>query len=110
MFRTSRFGSMSISKAFAVFEVHHDVADIHFRAWTLGAEGNGNAFVRLNVQDEPVRLDVLLPKNHVRSAAELDDDFGRALRQSLPGSQIEGHSGPAPVVDQQARGDECLRF
>ena len=39
----------------------------------------------------------------------LERQSAEAMRQRLAGAQIEGHAGPAPVVDGQPQRDECLR-
>src|SRR5882757_9065399 len=36
----------------------------------------------------------------------LNDDLGGALREPLPGAEIEGNAGPAPVVDLKFQSDE----
>ena len=40
-------------------------------------------------------------KSDGRRAPELDRDLGDAPGQALAGAQVEGHAGPAPVVDVQ---------
>ena len=70
-----------------------------------------HAFVRLQADDQPVRL-----RSRRRSSskiecgigAEGDDDLGDALGQPLAGAQIERHAGPAPVVDLRLQRDEGL--
>src|SRR4029434_3849114 len=44
----------------------------------------------------------------VGSLVEADGDFGPAPLQILSGPQVEGHPGPAPVVDLQLPGDVGL--
>ena len=44
----------------------------------------------------------------VRSALELDRDRRLAPRQTLAGPDVERRVGPAPVVDEELRGDERL--
>src|SRR6266700_6313432 len=90
----------SVSKTFAITEIHGDVSDAHFSPWALGPEGDGDAFIRLNVQDEAVGFDLALAKDHMRSAPEFDHDFGGALGETFSCSKIEGDAGPTPIVDQ----------
>jgi hypothetical protein len=40
--------------------------------------------------------------------AQLDDDFRRAMWQTLSGPQQEGHAPPAVVVDPGTGGHECF--
>src|ERR1051326_9298368 len=70
--------SRRIAKSFAVTEIHSDVADAHFGARPFGAEGNGNAFVRLDIEDQAVGFGFTAAENDMRSALELNDDFGGA--------------------------------
>ena len=53
-------------------------------------------------------VDRRVAEEHERRALELDRDLGDALGQALAGAQVEGHVGPAPVVDQQLQRDERL--
>jgi len=39
----------------------------------------------------------------------LNDDFSGALSEALAGAEIEGHAGPAPVVDLQPECNEGFR-
>ena len=60
----------------------------------------------LDADDQPVGLApcALARKDRVRHPAELDDDLGGAFGQALAGAQVEGHAGPAPVVDVEGGG------
>src|SRR5882762_248453 len=89
-----------LPKRFAIAEIHGDVSDAHFGSRALCAEGNGNAFVRLDIQDQTVGLNFFLAEDHVRSAAELDHDLRGAFGEALAGSKVERNACPAPVVDQ----------
>src|SRR5579885_1514763 len=97
------------TESFLVAEVHRHVPDAHVRPGTLRAKGNGNTFIRLDVQNQPVRFRLSPAKHDVRRPLELNDHFRAALRQPLSGSQIERHSRPSPVVDQQPHRHERLR-
>src|SRR5438034_609940 len=95
----SRVGAArDISKTLAIAEFHGHIADAHFRPRALCAKGNGNAFVRLDIQDEAVGFNVFFAENDVRGAAELDLDLRAAFGKALAGSKIERNAGPAPVV------------
>src|SRR5271170_4350595 len=95
-----------ITEAFFVTEVHGDIADAHFGSGALGAKGYGDAFFGLDVKDEAVGLDFALAKYDVWRAAKLNHDLSAALGEALAGAEVEGDAGPAPVVDQEASGDE----
>src|SRR5262249_6057492 len=41
-------------------------------------------------------------------ALELNCDLGGTLREPFPGADIEGNSGPPPVIDVQFHRHECL--
>ena len=47
------------AETFAVAEIHRNVSDAHFCSRTFRAKRNGNSFVRLNVEDKPVRFYLL---------------------------------------------------
>src|SRR5712664_1332581 len=93
----------------AVVEIHVDEAELHDRARNFGAEAERDAFVGLDVNDQAIGLQIFyrrVAKEHERSAAEMHDDFRGAPLEALSGAEIEGHSGPAPVVDLQLHGHE----
>src|SRR5262249_47023495 len=96
----------AVTKTFLIAEIHIDVADAHLRSGALGAEGDGDTFVGLDVEDQAIGIDVSVAENDVRRALELDDDLGVALVKPLAGPQIKGHTGPAPVIDQDLHGHE----
>src|SRR5260370_30109079 len=89
-----------VPETFAIAEIHGDIPDAHFGSRALCAEGNGNAFVGLDIQVEAVGLNLFFAENDVGSAAKFDHDLGGALGEALAGSKIKGDAGPAPVVDQ----------
>src|SRR5205814_7069449 len=91
-----------------VAETHVDVADAHFGTGALGAERNGDAFVGLNVENEAVGIGFAPAKNDVRSALELDDDFGGALGEAFAGAQIKRDVRPTPVVDEKFGSDKSF--
>src|SRR5690242_14419241 len=92
-------GARNFPEAFLVAEIHGDVADAHFRAGTLCAEGNGDALFRLDVEDETVRLNIAITKDKVRGALELNHDLRAAFGETFSGAQIKRNAGPAPVVN-----------
>src|SRR5882724_4399338 len=98
--------SRRIAKSFTVAEIHGDVADAHFRAGALCTKGDGNPFVRLNVQDEAVGFGFTAAKDDVRSTLVLDDDLGSAFGKTFAGAEIKRNVGPAPIVDEEFCGDE----
>src|SRR6266550_4607887 len=89
-----------LSKSFTIAEIHGDVSDAHFGSRALCAKRNGNAFVRLDIQNQTVGLNLFLAKNDVRGTAKLNHDLGAALGEALARSKIKRNAGPAPVVDQ----------
>src|SRR6266850_3933526 len=97
-----------LSKSFAIAEIHGDVSNAHFGSRALCPKRNGNAFVRLDIQDQAVGLNLFLTKNDVRGAVELDHDLGGALGETLARSKIKRDAGPAPIVDQQFGGNKSF--
>src|SRR5713226_7258593 len=89
-----------VSKTVAIAEIHGDVANAHFGAGPLGAEGNGNAFVGLDIQDQAIGFNFFFAENDVRSTTKLDHDLRAALGEALAGTKVKRNAGPAPVVDQ----------
>ena len=85
-----------------VAEVHADFFGVKARAGALQAEAHGDAFVRLDADDEFVFRRVLV-EDRVRRGFEVDDDFGEAHRQVFAGADVKRHAAPAPVVDLQAQ-------
>ena len=87
----------------AVVEVHVHETKLHYGAGNFCAEAQRDAFIGLNVNDQAIGFEILhrgVAKKNERRAAELDDDLGHALREAFAGAKVEGHAGPAPVVDQ----------
>src|ERR1043166_2206645 len=85
------------------------MANAHFRARTFGTEGDGNAFIGLDIENESVVLNVSITKNDVRCTFELNDDFGAALGEALAGTKIKGNAGPALFIDLQLHRYKTLR-
>src|SRR5207302_8188779 len=84
----------------AVDEVHVDRPDTQPLHRDLRPEGEADALIRLDAQHELVRLEALFGfalEDAVRRHPEADRDLGRALRQTLPGTQVERYAFPAPV-------------
>src|SRR4029077_10221544 len=100
-------GTVLDAKIGVVVEIHIHEAKLHDRAGDLRAEAQGDAFTGLDVNDQPVGFEIfyrgVAEKNEGR-AAELDDDFGRALGETLAGAKVKWNTGPAPVVDLQLHG------
>src|SRR5712664_3772030 len=96
------------AKSFAITEVHRNVANAHLSSRPSRAERNGDAFIGLNVQYQPVGFHLAFAENDVRRAPELDHDFRGALGKALAGSKIERNTGPSPIVDQQFGGNKGL--
>src|SRR5207247_9097895 len=97
--QVSRVGAArDISKTPAIAEFHGHIADAHFRPRALCAKGNGNTFVRLDIQDEAVGFNVFFAGNDVRGAAELDPDLRAAFGTALAGCKLERNAGSAPVA------------
>src|SRR3954452_10737497 len=96
----------AVAKTFAIAEIHIHVADAHLWAGTLGAEGNRNAFVRLNVENQPIRLNIAIAEHDVRRFFKLNHNFRAALLKPLSRPQVKRNVSPAPIVDLQLHGDE----
>ena len=74
------------------------------RARPLGLDLELDPLVGLDVQDEPIRIDVAHRRpieEDQRRPPELEHDLRAAAGQPLPGPQIERHAGPAPVLHEQ---------
>ncbi len=65
-----------------------------------------DALLRLQADQQAVGLAAV--EQAVGHRLELDDDLRVLARQALAGAQVEGHAGPAPVVDLHLQGDEGL--
>ncbi len=80
------------------------------QALLLGHHAQGNTFVRLQADDQLVAdLQALLGgEDIVRRFLEVDDDLRQLLRHALAGTQVERHTGPAPVANVGTQGDEGL--
>ena len=92
-----------------VIEIHVYQAKFHDGAGNLGAEAERDALIRLDVNDETIGLKISyagIAKQDEGRAAELNHDFGFALRQALAGAQIKGNTGPAPIIDLELQGHE----
>jgi hypothetical protein len=79
---------------------------------TLAPKLSEMPFVRLDVNDQAIGLQIFyrgIAEEHERRAAKLDDDFRGAPGEALAGAEIEGHAGPAPVIDLELEGDERFR-
>src|SRR5262249_39940179 len=85
-------GAVLDAEIIAVVEVHVDEPELHHRAGDLHAEAERNAFFRLDVDHEAIRLEIFhrgIAEEHERRTPELNDDLGGALREALAGAQIE---------------------
>ena len=87
----------------AVAEVHRDVTYLHRRAARhLGAEADRHALVGLYADHDRVLAELACCgrlERQVRRALEHDGDLGDALAETLAGTKIERHTGPAAGVD-----------
>src|SRR5438477_9474174 len=100
--------SRRIAKSFAIAEIHGDIADAHFSARAFGAEGDGNSFVGLDVEDQSIGFGFAAAEDNVGRAFELNDDFGGAFGEAFAGAEIERNISPAPVVDQKFCSNKSL--
>ena len=93
-----------------VVEVHVHRPDIETETRDLGREAEHDALVGLDPHRQDVGGHVAgrLSEESQRHVLELDGDLGGSPGQSFAGSQVEGDSAPAPVVDRESAGDECL--
>src|SRR5208282_6474544 len=55
-----------------VFEIHGYRPDVHLRPRSLRAERKRNAFIGLNIENQRIRLGILLAEYSVRGPLELD--------------------------------------
>ena len=85
-----------------VAEVHRHFFGFKARARFFQTEAHGDAFIRLDAEDEFVFRRTLV-KDGVRRGFEVDDDFGETQRQVFAGADVKGHTAPAPVIDLQAQ-------
>ena len=88
----------------AVAKVEADRQELQVRPGHLRGHRQRDALVRLDADHELVGIDTasrVAVEDHVRGAVEADRDLAHALRHPLAGAQIEGHTGPAPVVDRE---------
>ena len=77
-------------------------------ALALGEQVQFQPVARLQVDDEPVGCTRWHLKDGMGHGAEIHHDVGLARAQALAGAQVEGHAGPAPVVDLGPQRDESL--
>ena len=95
----------------AVGEVHVDIADLHCGARHLGAEPQGDPFVRLHPDDHGVGAQLVGHRGverQMRRAFEDQSDFGHPTAKAFTRSQVERHAGPAAGVDLERDGGERL--
>ena len=87
----------------AVAEVHRDVTYLHRRAARhLGAKADRHALVGLYADHDRVLAELACRgrlERQVRRAFEHDGDLGDTLAETLAGTKIERHTGPAAGVD-----------
>ena len=89
----------------SVPEGHADAADGD--RWTrhLGVEFETDAFVGLDAQHQEILrqpVDRRVAEHGDRRRLEADRDLAGPGRQVLASAQVEGHPGPAPIVDRRA--------
>src|SRR5262249_4679218 len=97
-------GGVFDTEVAGIIEIHVDESELHDRAWNLCSKTQCDAFVRLNVDEEPIRFDIFdgsVAKEHKGSSAELNDDFRGALGEALSCAQIKRNTSPAPIVNAQ---------
>ena len=87
----------------AVLEVELDDTELEVGSRDLGGQREREALVRLDADEQHVRLDPvgLAPEDHVGRPAKVDRDLAGSFGQALGGAQVERHRRPSPVVDQE---------
>src|SRR5258708_4022855 len=91
-----------------VAEVHLDGGEINNRSRALDFELQGNAGIGRDAQHQPVGpqgVDRRVLECRIGRLLETDRYLRIPLRQVLAGSDVEGHAGPAPIVDLELHGD-----
>src|SRR4029450_10040540 len=91
------------------------LTQLNVRARNLGEEGRGDTLRRPELEREVIGLEWIGPdvrdrKHLAGRGPEGDGHRAPCLRHALPGAEVEGNAGPAPVVDEDAPGDERLRI
>ena len=94
----------------SVMKVHLYRLDAKARAGNLGVNPQRNPFVRLNSNDENVQVAQIFVEQNRRRFFEVNGNFGCRFRKPFSDAHVDRHVGPAPVVDEQTRSDEGLRF
>jgi len=85
--------------------------ELEVRTGHLRGHRQRDTLVGLDADHELVGIDAVrrvAVKDHVRRAMESDGDLAHPLGQALAGAQVEGHAGPAPVVDNELAGNKCF--
>ena len=91
-----------------VVEVHLHGGEVHHRPTALDLELQGDPLVRRDAQHQPVGpqgVDGRVLERRVGRLLEADGDLRIPLRHVLAGTEVEGHAGPAPVVDLELHRD-----
>ena len=97
----------SVAECLFVLEVKFERTDTDLGSRRFDFERKRHAFVGLDPDHQYIGSHVVdragLEQQQGRPL-ELDGNFGHASEQPFTGSQIKGHSFPAPVVDQKFHG------
>src|SRR5262249_784631 len=98
----------SFAERSSVMEIHLHRLDSQTGPRDLGLHPERNAFVRLDPNHEHVLIesDRLLVKQNSWRLLEMDRDLPGPLWKSFTHAHINGHIGPAPVVDLKAERDK----
>src|SRR5580700_5838303 len=85
-------GVVVTPKIARVVKVHVHQPEMHDRAWNLRSESQRDSFVGLNVNHQPVRLQIgnlRLAEQHEGRSPKLDGDFRGASRQMFSRAQVK---------------------
>jgi hypothetical protein len=94
-----------------VTEMHADGADVEGGTRDFAVEAESDAFVGLKPQGQGIGVEGgATPRREedMRGATELDADFTDGPGQSFAVAEVEGDTGPAPVIDEEPCGDVGL--
>ena len=91
-------------------EVEVDLTGLTDRIRDLRRDVQVRAFIRLDAEEEHVRLRCLERSEHaMRWLLELDCDRRRFGSERLTGPEVEGHPLPSPIIDEETSGGEGRR-
>ena len=99
------------AEAAAVAEIHFHGLQIDHVAGHFCVHADGDAFIGLDAEHQHIRLEWhgrFGGKQHGGRRFELDGDLGDAFGQAFAVAEVERHTSPAPVVDEQFQRNKRL--